>query len=313
MIHIVFACDDNYAQHAGVAIVSLREQQRKGLPVHVHVLDGGISPVNLGKLKELKDRHLDITIHQGNIEEYAQYLVLEHFSTAMYLRLSVEQILPPEIERIIYCDCDIVFLKPIDELWNTDLGGQWLAAVGDPPNPPNLWRKDLGIDEPGRYFNSGVLLIDLNLWRDHHICQQAKNFITSHWDTIRFPDQDGLNAILYKNWHRLDNRWNTLTFLVDKKKMPDPAIVHYATEFKPWLYRSFDVYQGEYLKYLRLSPWRDYQFPDKNLWVWIYRMILLYTPEKVMLIVFQFSWRWRNLLKECNRQITLMKMNRKPS
>ena len=311
-IHIVFACDDNYAQHAGVAITSLKEQQKSGLPVHVHVLDGGISPVNLDKLKELKDGHLDITVHQGNIEEYTQYLVATCVSIAAYLRLSVERILPPEINRIIYCDCDVIFLKPIDELWNTDLGGQWLAAVRDLPhiNNKDHW-KNLGLEKPEQYFNSGIILVDLNAWRSHQVSESVKNFLKSNWNKVLFWDQDGLNAVLYKNWLPLDVTWNTITCTVHRKKMPDPHIIHYATGFKPWFYKSLDPFREEYIKYLRLSPWRNYQFPDKNLWVWTYRKILLNTPEGLLRVVVFFTSRLRNFIDVCARLIALIKISRK--
>ena len=309
-IHIVFACDDKYAQHAGVAITSLREQQRSGSPVQVHLLDGGISAVNLERLHRLKDGHLDIIIYKGNIEEYSQYLTATYVSKATYLRLSIEKILPAEINRVIYCDSDVVFLKPIDELWNIDLSGHWLAAVPDPPHALNQghW-KDLGI-EGGRYFNAGVILIDLNSWRDHHVSEQVKGYLRSHWDKVLSWDQDGLNAVLYKNWLPLDICWNTFSGPVDKKKL-SASIIHFASELKPWFYKSLDSFQPEYMKYLHLSPWKDYQFPDKNVCVWIYRKILLHTPQRVLKVVFLITWRLRSFIKEFARWINLITMKLK--
>jgi len=306
-IHIVFACDDNYAQHAGVAIVSLREQQKSGLPVHVHLLDGGISPVNLERLRELKDRHLEISIYKGNMEEYSQYLISTYISKAAYLRLSIEKLLPQEMNKIIYCDCDLIFMQPVDDLWNIDLKTHWLAAALD---LNNQCRNDLGIDDLHQYFNSGVMLIDLKAWRTWRICEKVKDYLESNWEKIRYWDQDGLNAILYKDWLPLDKGWNTHTTDLIDKKLPPPHIIHFASELKPWFYKSLDPFQGEYIKYLRLSPWHDYKFPDKNIFVWVYRKILLCIPWSVFRVVSIFTWRLRNFVKELDRQIALKRLNR---
>ncbi len=311
-IHIVFACDDNYAQHAGVAIASLKEQQISGLPVHVHLLDGGISPVNLQRLFQLKDERLDITVYKGNIEEYSRYLVLQHFSTAMYLRLSVEKMLPQEISRILYCDCDVIFLKPIDALWNLDLQGHFLAAVEEGwNNAPNNWRPDLGIDEPGRYFNSGVLLIDLNLWRSHQICEKVKDFIRSNWNTLRYPDQDGLNAVLSKKYLAIEKSWNFFSCTIGRKKTLTPHIVHFASEFKPWFYKSVDPFQEDYIKFLLRSSWKDYQFPDKNAFNTIKRKFLLFAPAFLVEGITFFTFALRRFMHYCARQIALFWIERK--
>ena len=312
MINVVFACDDNYAQHAGVAIASLKEQHRSGMPVVVHVLDGGISAANLERFDQLKDDHLNIIIYKGNIEQYSKYLVATYFSIAAYLRLSVETILPENITRIIYCDCDIIFLKPLDELWNMDLRGNLLAAVEEGWNKgPNLWRKDLGIDEPGRYFNSGVMLIDLKAWRAQHICERVNDYLRSNWDKVLFWDQDGLNAVLYKQYLPIEKTWNFFSCTIGRKKTVIPHIVHFASEFKPWFYACMDPFQDDYLNYLRLSPWRDYQFPDKNYFNRIKKMVLLNTPEWLINGVTFFTFGWRQFMGYLARQIALIKIKTK--
>jgi len=310
VIHIVFATDDGYAQHAGVAITSLKHQQKSGLPVHVHLLDGGISATNIERLNQLKDEYLNLTIYGENIDEYANYLIMKPFTKAIYLRLSIEQVLPAEIDRVLYCDCDMIFLKPIDDLWNVDLGKNWLAAVLEGKDTANYLRTDLGIDLPGRYFNSGMLLIDLKAWRNHQVCQRVKDFIKSNWGKLKFPDQDGLNAILYKNWLPLDKRWNTFTFTVKNKTLADVCIAHFTAGFKPWHYLSLDIYKDDYLNFLSQTPWRDYQFPDKNFINWLRRIVVLNSPRPLIECVQFFTIRWREFLSLLRRKLGLLKVYR---
>ncbi len=309
MIHVVFVSDDTYAQHVGVAITSLKDQQRLGKSVHVHLLDGGISVVNLQRLNSLRGEHVTITVYKANMEEYADYLVLEHFSRAMYLRLSIEEVLPKNVTKVIYFDSDIIFLGPIDDLWNVDLSGSLMAAVGDYGTPFNYLRKDLGIDKPGEYFNSGVMVINLEAWRINQVCRKVKTYICSNRQKLYYPDQDGLNAVLHGNWLRLDTGWNRFSGTVRDRDMSNrPAVVHFASAFKPWFYKNVDVYQEDYLRYLRQTPWKEYQFPDKNFINWLRRKVILKGPRFLFYSIQFFTVLWRRLMLWCARQKALMKM-----
>lgn len=90
----------------------------------------------------------------------------KRISMATYYRCILSKLLPTDIDRLLYLDCDIVIVGDISEYWNTPLSDETgVAAVAD-----------MGCDEAARYeilkypmedsyFNAGVLLINLNYWR----------------------------------------------------------------------------------------------------------------------------------------------------
>jgi lipopolysaccharide biosynthesis glycosyltransferase len=158
-----------------------------------------------------------------------------------------------------------VVLKDITELYDQELGHFPLGAVADV-----MAKEILRIYfYPGlsNYFNSGVLLINLDYWRQENIKKKAWDFMRRYRKDIIRPDQDILNCLFNNNWKVLDNRFN-----VDLKRksfmvMPgsDTVVLHYSDRIKPWQYlftRSSSYY---YFVYLKKTPWGDFKFKDKNL------------------------------------------------
>lgn len=75
------------------------------------------------------------------------------------------------------------------------------------------------ISETAKYFNSGLMIIDMDKWRKHSISEKVINFINNNSeDMFVFHDQDALNAILYDQWHDLHPRWNAQTHIMLKEK-----------------------------------------------------------------------------------------------
>lgn len=85
-----------------------------------------------------------------------------HITQAMYYRYLFADMLPKTVTRLIYLDADIICKGNILPLWQTDLQGKVLGAVRDWGEAKSCDRIGL---KNGRYFNSGVLLLDLTKWR----------------------------------------------------------------------------------------------------------------------------------------------------
>lgn len=153
---VVMASDDNYAQHMGIAALSVADRCSAPERLVFHFLDAGISARNVERLKTLvSTAGAQCAFITPNLDRYRDFPMLR-YGVGAYLRLSMGSLLPESVERALYLDCDVLAFDDVTRLWHTDLQGRTLAAVG------NLGHQ--GTSE-SLYFNSGVLLIDLKQWR----------------------------------------------------------------------------------------------------------------------------------------------------
>ena len=114
--------------------------------------------------------------------------------------------------RFLYVDADTMFSKPIDHMWDIDMGDNWLGAVeeffekfgheyGIYEKEDDCYHYRMQINP--KYFNSGVLLFDLDKMPEG-LYSTFKNIDNKH---IIFKDQDVLNMIS-KEYHQLDTSYN---------------------------------------------------------------------------------------------------------
>ena len=168
------------------------------------------------------------------------------YSEAASLRLLLPELLP-ELDRILYLDCDIVVRQDIARLWEeTRLGDNYLAAVYEAAIVGQAERfRALGCD-PARYFNSGFLMMNLAQMREEKVSERLLEACRVPY--LEFPDQDALNQVCQGRVLPLSPLYNSIrTFFIPKYK-PDfvrqygeglweqvqkEATIHY-TGGKPW-------------------------------------------------------------------------------
>lgn len=200
-------------------------------------------------------------------------------SLSLYYRLLVGNALPESISKVIWLDADLLILRDLGELWNVDMGDNAVLAVQDMAIPYvscalglGEWRA-LGLPADAPYFNSGVLVIDLNIWRREDIGARAIRYLRSRKRNIALFDQEALNVIVSGRWGALDPRWNIIASLagrrfqrnphlsaeVDRRLQEDPWILHFAGYWKPWILprgrHPYDLY-FHYLDQTAWSGWR---------------------------------------------------------
>jgi lipopolysaccharide biosynthesis glycosyltransferase len=113
------------------------------------------------------------------------------------------------------------------------------------------------------YFNSGVMLIDINKWREKKIIKKSLEFTKKYKNNLKLADQDILNCLFKNNWQTLNKKFNFRA--TTKNPIPtNVVILHYLTHLKPWSYLYPYKNKKYYLKYLKLSPWSDFKYPDKT-------------------------------------------------
>lgn len=269
-INIVLACDKTYLPHAAATLCSIIENNFS--PLKIFLLHDGLSKKNINSLRNItcknKNRFYPIKIKNDLFESMK---LTNHFSKTIYYRLLIPDILPIEISKVLYLDCDLLVRKPLDELWNIDLTGKFLAAIENEISSTH--KLELGLNINSKYFNSGVLLINVEMWRRELIHKKVVDYVRNNSVIIEYPDQDGLNAILEDNWFELPITWNLQSnyFLTYDKQVryadiiSKTNIVHFTgNDSKPWEFRKeLHPFLSEYNYYRNLTPWKKYNLKGK--------------------------------------------------
>ncbi|HVX81704.1 MAG TPA: glycosyltransferase family 8 protein [Devosiaceae bacterium] len=162
----------------------------------------------------------------------------ERFPRIVYGRLLLDRLLPREVERVLYLDCDVMVRRPIEELYDLDLEGMAIGAVADPYHDGiklgrDIRTKQSPFDSAQPYFNSGVLLIDRAAFAAADLPGRIAEFARTGLLSQLYFDQDILNLVFAGNWLELPWRFN----LLEPRKPHEslgPVILHYTGHRRPW-------------------------------------------------------------------------------
>ncbi len=278
-INILCATDNNYAPYCGIMLTSLFESNRDcGFNVFVFV-DGCLSNANQKKYKKLEQRYGCVvslrTIDDQLLENCPinnQRSVDNHswVSKPTYYRLLAADLLPEEVKKVLYLDCDIAVVGDVKPLWNMDLSGKAIAGVVDCDEEKNRLR--MGNPPNSTYINAGVALYNLEYWRENHMSDLFFEYIRENEVKLLLMDQDVVNGVLYDKMKLVPERYNFQVAFFTKgywktyseafrrtllSENQAVAIVHYVGGIKPWDYRYYGFpYYAVWDKYRRKSPWK---------------------------------------------------------
>ena len=295
---IVLASDNNFVQHCCVAMISILKNNKD---VTFFVLTEGLFSSNKAIMQDLVKQNCGkINILEVPSEVVNKFPMpknaADHISIATYYRLFVELLLPKDIEKVIYMDCDIVVRSSIANLWSEDISDYALGAIYQ----HNEWAFSgnsfgrLGFPEKYGYFNAGVLLINLKYWRENNITKDFFDYIRANSQNIRSHDQDVLNAVLFDKTKPMSCNWNMLSiFFADNKTFAkytfpyslyeniaayrkEPAVIHYVSRPKPWEFGCMHRFVKDYYYYLSFTPWKNWrpQWSCTNMYKYVILPIL---------------------------------------
>ncbi len=246
-ISIVSSSNEAFVPHLATLFLSLLTTKQTNTTFHFYVIDDDISLRSKFLLNrtvgEFNARISYVTIDPT---DFSGAVESDRIPQTAYYRISIPNLLK-ENKRAIYMDCDMITLEDIEALWEADLGEQLLGAVEDAGFHDRL--EKMGIEsETDLYFNSGLMVMDLEKWREEKITEKVLGFIENNPGKLTFHDQDALNAILHDRWLELDPRWNAQTYMMlQEKEHPTiqgqarwdeatkkPAVIHFCGHAKPW-------------------------------------------------------------------------------
>jgi lipopolysaccharide biosynthesis glycosyltransferase len=237
-VAVVCAVDRVYAMGSAVMLQSALEHFRDDRQLWVFVLDGGVTPGQRARIEKILARfgarHTWIVQDTAELEGLS---TVDYISASTFLRLLIPSLLPAEVRKAVYLDSDLLVEADLAELWSTDVSDVYLAAAPDPgvslvsAEEGLLNWRELGFAEGDRYFNAGVLVMNLERWRAEGFGARVLEYVRGNPRYIRWGDQDGLNAVVARHWRELPERWNRLP---RDDAAPAPQIVHFLTGRKPW-------------------------------------------------------------------------------
>ncbi len=244
-INIVIGFDTIYLQHVVVMLTSLLKNNTASSITIYAITSHDFSELKF--INTLSKRYNVNIVFIFLTEALLQGAnVHGHVSIATYYRLLLGDLLPKSCTRIIYLDCDIIVNGSLIPLWECDLENSVIAAVRE----PNITLKHLGEYDNVNYFNAGVMVINLNKWREKGIERKLNSFMKTNSEKLILWDQDVLNGVLNKCWIELPNKWN----FKQENKINDimPVIIHYAGSMKPWnFYSEMNQLNKYYFTYLK--------------------------------------------------------------
>lgn len=263
-IDVALGFDEAYAPHAAAVIASV-VRHAPGARFRFILLHTGVEPELRARVEQAAKGAVFHWCEIGD-DDVPQMESREHFSRAILFRLGLDKHAPPDCQRVIYLDADTIVAADIRELWAAELAGAPLGAVVDCFVDAAAFASRWGLSgEAPAYFNSGVLLIDLNRVRAEGLFERAVAFTAAHIAEVRFADQDALNFVAWGRWTRLDNIWNAQRHMAIESLMAEipadrrlqgraPAIIHYTGPEKPWLATGYHPWAWDYWDNLLRTP-----------------------------------------------------------
>jgi len=241
-VAVALASNERYFSGLYCAVASALSNLDVTREVDFKVLDGGISEQSKKVLSDVVERFgtrarlvfvpIDETIFCGAALGPAE-------SHMTYCRTLLPRLL--NVRRVIYLDCDLLVFRDLSKLFDFNLPpGRILAAVADSETLTlgDDSRKIAGamnLPPAGRYFNAGVMLLDLDELRRENFSERSLDFFRNFSGHYRFHDQSALNFLLYDQIHDLPEYWNRASWRFDDQENNTlECVLHYTTS-APWL------------------------------------------------------------------------------
>jgi lipopolysaccharide biosynthesis glycosyltransferase len=284
-IHIAACLDKGYVMPTGVMIYSVcANTPDSDIDFHL-VVDESVSD---NDIKNLID-----AISQFEGKRALFYNVTSHvyknlpltnskwLTRATYYRLYLPEILPESVSKVIYIDGDCIVRHSLLPLWSTDISEIAIGTVFNAYEGKIERYNRLRYSPEFGYFNAGVLLINIEYWRKHHIVNSLTEYISNYPERIVFEDQDVMNAVLKESKRSLHPKYNLQSGMLRrtprfyywkyedeiKEAIADPVIIHFASREKPWYVYMCDPhpYKNSFVKYQNQTKWKGIKTEKRSL------------------------------------------------
>jgi len=262
---ICFTFDKKYLQYIYVVIISILENNN--CPITFHLISNNISQKQEKKIANwIETLGANVLMYKIDDKAFSSCPIKNvdnnRLPRVAYYRIDLPQILPKSIKKVLYLDPDILVLKDLSELYNINIDEYPFAVV-------EILNKN---------FNSGVMLMNLDYFREHQLSARLFDYIKHNKDCIEYYDQDAFINLLKGNWYKIPPKYNAGDILIDtlsninnmgispvysdkeiEEARNNPVIVHYAGSFhyKLWYENCIHSGQNLYKHYLSKTPYEN--------------------------------------------------------
>lgn len=276
MLHIVMGTDQRFLMPCGVLIDSILRTNKEAV-FTFHLLSEDLSPEDESLLKNCMRGESSIVFYSVDamLNDF-DLPVNPTFPKAIYYRLLIPRLLPSDIDTALYIDSDMLVVGSITSLWEENMEQYPLAACADIAFDDIRIFNRLDYEAQYGYFNSGLLLFNLSLWREQEIAKRLLQFIEQHKEQCFWADQDAINAVLKGKIKRMHCRFNLMGFssfenilvrkaIADefKEALAQPAILHFQGEAKPWYLECAHPYKEVWRRALLNTAWKDVKIKSR--------------------------------------------------
>jgi lipopolysaccharide biosynthesis glycosyltransferase len=249
-VPVVFATDHNFIMPTGVAIQSLLECSTD-VHCEIYVLQSEtVSEEDRENLRSIVtpfDARIQFLAVGGGFDNCFE---IRGITKVTYFRLYIPWLLP-DLDKVIYCDGDVIFKKSISCIFKYDLGDNFLAGSKGPEYITNRHSKkyieSLGLN-PNEYINSGVQIINSEAQRKYNLKSKYQEHFSKKY---RYQDQDIVNIVCKGKILHLPLECNSLSCKVVNERiqqwcdynhikyedvalsLSSPILIHYRGA-KPW-------------------------------------------------------------------------------
>ena len=262
-IDVALGFDGRYAPHAANVMASIA-RHAPGARLRFILLQSGVSE-DAKRRTEAAAAGAEFVWTEVRDEDLPAHADRGHLNRTMLFRLGLEALAPMDCGRVIYVDADTIVLGDIRELWAADLGGYPIGTVTDCYQDAEKFAALWSLPPGGRYFNSGVLVIDLPKVREQKLFSRAIDFVVEHDKDLLFADQDALNHVFWKNSAVIEPTWNVQRYMkpheIAAETAPDrrwghrrPRLIHYIGTEKPWMRNVWHPWAWAYWENLKRTP-----------------------------------------------------------
>lgn len=247
-LNVLVTLDEAYLPHARTMLYSLFANNSREA-FRVFLVSSSVSPRAIDELRrDLGVIGCELELISVDEQLFANAPVTPRYPKEMYYRLVAPHLLPDDCERVLYLDPDVLVINPVHELVDIDLCGKAFAAAAHTQKTEISHQiNQVRLNTDTRYFNSGVLLMDVRRARACVDVDAMFEYVACHGDTLFLPDQDVFNSLYGGATLEVDDViWNydvrnIDTYLMRSKGeatidwvMRNTSILHFCGRSKPW-------------------------------------------------------------------------------
>lgn len=318
-LNVAYSFDDGYAQHAGISMLSLLENNQDIEHIVFYIIIDSLNEENRNKIEYIIQKY-HREFYYIDLKELTKDLKISTtFNRSAYGRIFLANYV--SVNSIIYIDSDTIINESLKDLFNINMTDKLVAGVQDTVN--SYYVTNIGLNNNHRYINDGgIIILNLDLWRKMGIVKKCIDFIYKFHGNPPHNDQGTINHVCAGYIEILPANYNvmapmfkfTAKQIIALFKMEQyytqseldnatnkPIVIHYTDEFynRPWFSNCTHPLKHLYLDYKEKSPWKDthlkYKALSRNCKIqnWVYEKCPFFI-YKLMIRFIEYKHRLTN-------------------